>query len=103
MVVFGQVKQSHCHSLLEQVGSPTRSQLCLLTRSFGNGADFSTCRVSGREGQCFLADWESGLHNSGIWQLLPTNYQLLVGLSTIDLFMSRMYNAQLSVYRQLQT
>ena len=88
---------------LNKMGSPTRSQLCLLAleiwewcllRQISPHAEY----LAGKDN--VLADWESRHHDSSDWQLLPSVFEAinhLLGPFTIDLFTSRT-NAQLPVY-----
>ena len=88
---------------LNKMGSPTRSQLCLLAleiwewcllRQISPHAEY----LAGKDN--VLADWESCHHDSSDWQLLPSVFEAinhLLGPFTIDLFASRT-NAQLPVY-----
>ena len=57
LVGFGQIRQSHCYSLLEQDGEPHKiPALPLSSEDLGmvsSVSDFSSCRILGREGQPF--------------------------------------------------
>ena len=88
---------------LNKMGSPTRSQLCLLALEIW---EWCLLRQISPHAECLagkdnvLADWESRHHDSSDWQLLPSVFEAinhLLGPFTIDLFASRT-NAQLPVY-----
>ena len=88
---------------LNKMGSPTRSQLCLLALEIWEWCLLHLISphaeyLAGKDN--VLADWESRHHDSSDWQLLPSVFEAinhLLGPFTIDLFASRT-NAQLPVY-----
>ena len=98
-----QVRQSHCHSLLEQDGQSHEIPACLLALEIWRWC--LLCQISphaeylaGKDK--VLACWESCHHDSSNWQLLPSVFEAvnhLLGAFTIDLFVSRT-NAQLPAY-----
>ena len=103
LVGFGQIRQSHCYSLLEQDGQPHKIPACWLAleiwewcfpRQISPHAEY----LAGKDS--VLADWESRHHDNSDWQLLPSVFEAvhhLLGLFTIDLFASRT-NTQLPIY-----